>query len=494
MSASLTGPVDHMTRLGKKAEQTIFHPPHRATLLRRTSRCLLFVLLLAHASARAQQPRASARHEQAVKQLDQTPPQVLAVIHRLYGLRLAWWMAQQSGAPVLLLSKEPSHANIVAGRVLDDGQTVVARLPNARAEKLALPPIVGGSAVRASDFLVVRPDGAQFHAALIGVDEETGLSLLKTEEPIFAVPPMRHRKLSASPSPASHTVVIRRANRATPKEPEETARQSPAPPASSAQTDSETDRSPSSSRSEQDERVTPLRQAIKSQSNDQNAATPVDLLAPTQVQSDARRLRPLFGATKGRLCEVERSGEVVVRAEQLTPAFAGAVAMSADGRWLGIVERIEQNEARVIPRWRVEKIAEELRVKRAASAAESKTPSADGRFVLPREERMTNETPPPRSEQHPDALGIQGLVLEPTVAARFGLVERGLLVLEVAPDAAADRAGIRAGDYIETLDGEPLTLENWTAKLLRPTETEVRLGIRRGAKRIEISLRKGLRR
>lgn len=508
MNAAPTGPETPMTQLNKKAGRTLFALHSRAVHFRWATGCLLSVfILVAPDAGRAQQAASVARRERdAMGRTAQIPPQVLAVIHRLYGLRLAWWMAKQSGAPVLLLSKElPSHANIVAGRVLNDGQTVIARLPNARAEQLALPPLSGGSAMRASDFLVVRPDGTAFHATLVGVDDETGLSLLRTNEPVFTVPQTRRQTRFATRAPSlppkggspDHLSAARRTldleNKAMQKATaEQEANLQPAP---STQLIFTADSPSQSTKNGRDERSAPLRRLAESRSDDENVAALVDLLAPTQVQSDARRLRVLFGSAKGTLSEVERPGveEIIVRAEHLPPAFAGAMALSADGRWLGIVGQIEQKQARVIPRWRVEKIASELLVKHAAPDAKVETSRAHHRLTRLRnvpQEQATTAASKPEDERRADALGLQGIVFEQTIAKQLGFAERGLLVLDVASDKAADRAGLRVGDYIETLDGAPLTLQDWTAKVLRQTEAEVRLGIRRGAERIELTLRK----
>ena len=51
-------------------------------------------------------------------------------------------------------------------------------------------------------------------------------------------------------------------------------------------------------------------------------------------------------------------------------------------------------------------------------------------------------------------LGIQGTTLSPFAAQALGLgVERGVLIEKVLPDSPADRAGLRGGEEVETIEG-----------------------------------------
>jgi serine protease DegQ len=54
------------------------------------------------------------------------------------------------------------------------------------------------------------------------------------------------------------------------------------------------------------------------------------------------------------------------------------------------------------------------------------------------------------------ANGLETITLRPGVAARFGS-KGGLLVIDVQPATAAYKAGLRPGDVIETINGEPVT-------------------------------------
>jgi S1-C subfamily serine protease len=55
--------------------------------------------------------------------------------------------------------------------------------------------------------------------------------------------------------------------------------------------------------------------------------------------------------------------------------------------------------------------------------------------------------------------GIEAIALKPQVAIRFGATG-GLLVLSVRPATDAFRAGLRPGDVIESIDGQPIHLRN----------------------------------
>jgi S1-C subfamily serine protease len=66
--------------------------------------------------------------------------------------------------------------------------------------------------------------------------------------------------------------------------------------------------------------------------------------------------------------------------------------------------------------------------------------------------------PPFPKFMKPNALlgdGIEAIALKPKVASRFGS-SGGLLVVSVQPDTDAFKAGLRPGDVIESIDGQPI--------------------------------------
>ena len=132
----------------------------------------------------------------------QLAPQVVTVVHRLTGVKLLRLLQRQSGETFSIENIDPqtlmtdAHASILAGWALDDGKTIAARLPQAFAEleisgPALVPPRVPSPASAATTFMLatrrrIEPDltvitgsGQKFRAHLIGLDGETGLSILQ---------------------------------------------------------------------------------------------------------------------------------------------------------------------------------------------------------------------------------------------------------------------------------------------------------------------------
>ena len=133
----------------------------------------------------------------------QLTPQVVTVVHRLTGVKLLRLLQRQSGETFSIENIDPqtlmtdAHASILAGWVLEDGKTVAARLPQAFAElEISGPPLVqsripspAGPAATTfmlatrpriePDLTVITGNGQKFRAHLIGLDGETGLSILQ---------------------------------------------------------------------------------------------------------------------------------------------------------------------------------------------------------------------------------------------------------------------------------------------------------------------------
>ena len=136
-----------------------------------------------------------------VRSQTEVAPQVVTVIHRLSGVKILRLLLRQSGANGVVETIDPetvnndAHASIIAGWALDDGKTIAARLPQAAAEieirefegplaeqKLAPFGKTPFSLVRPAvepDLTVVTRDGRTLKARLIGLDAETGLSVMQ---------------------------------------------------------------------------------------------------------------------------------------------------------------------------------------------------------------------------------------------------------------------------------------------------------------------------
>ncbi|HEY9404683.1 MAG TPA: hypothetical protein VIQ24_18645, partial [Pyrinomonadaceae bacterium] len=118
--------------------------------------------------------------------MHESVPQVIAVVHRLSGWKLRTLLTPPDAPVASSFDENFVRTNIVAGYIMPDGRTVVARLPQAEAEMLNLAAF-GYSKLRATidgdaELLLVRPDGAQFNARFIGLDASTGLSLLESDK------------------------------------------------------------------------------------------------------------------------------------------------------------------------------------------------------------------------------------------------------------------------------------------------------------------------
>jgi S1-C subfamily serine protease len=127
------------------------------------------------------------------------PQQVVTVVHRLRGWKLLAWLAA-NGPPGAELDELPSmadaHTNIVAGYVSNDGRTIIVRLPQAEAElesftAPSLPssffPTSGGSENVEAEFTLVMSDNRRIGAKFVGLDSSTGLSLLEASERVLSV-------------------------------------------------------------------------------------------------------------------------------------------------------------------------------------------------------------------------------------------------------------------------------------------------------------------
>jgi len=88
-------------------------------------------------------------------------------------------------------------------------------------------------------------------------------------------------------------------------------------------------------------------------------------------------------------------------------------------------------------------------------------------------------------------LGITGQDVTPAIARAFGLKEPlGVLVSDVNEGSPAQRAGLRTGDVIAAIDGEPATSSFDVLNLIasRPPGAALRVGGWRGAARLDLQI------
>ncbi|MDQ3817428.1 MAG: S1C family serine protease, partial [Acidobacteriota bacterium] len=322
-------------------------------------------------------------------------PQVVTVVHRLNGIK-ALALLRRAGEKVTevdddLLTAPNAVTIITAGFALGDGQSIVARLPQAEAEvdSLLAPPDLKATAVKpmasvppvmpttpaggqriwgpptASGFIVVQSNGRQFAARYIGLDGGSGLSLLR----ISGLKANLTKDADEAQLAVGQTVRI----------------------------------------------LAPDRFAHVS-----GAASSTVALHVSEIE--------------GKITEIARTSagkiaHITIRAENLSPAIVGGVALNAAGEAVGIVETSSAGTARLIPTASVRRAAERV-LERQAS--------------VPR-----------------PWLGVRGEAVATTPLEKFyssgwtaveaAAVKRyleGVLLTSVAPGTPAALANLRPGDVI----------------------------------------------
>jgi S1-C subfamily serine protease len=235
------------------------------------------------------------------------------------GIKLMRWL-NRSGAPVAAIlefdnenaTSTDMHMSITAGFALNDGQSVVASLPQAEAEvevgaNGATPEEKQFEAARAQSsqaaaMTVVRPDGFQVTADYVGLDGLTGLSLLRIDGlKLPAVPDALEEKLAVGQR--------------------------------------------------------------------------VRLYAPEPAgRTDSRLSNSLYlrlGEIEGRLEAITRSASgrithLTVRAPGLSPSINGGIAINDAGETVGIIQASSATQARILPAQLIKRAAERVLARRAS--------------------------------------------------------------------------------------------------------------------------------
>jgi S1-C subfamily serine protease len=451
---------------------------------------------------------------------ERVAPQIVTIVHRLNGLTILRWKLRESGEPGTVATVNPeamnndAHASIIAGLALEDGRTVLARLPQVAAEMEVYRSTVvvpqtpktdddndsdnAHASVRRAprppriqpDLTVMTQDGKTFRARYIGIDGQTGLSVLQLTQQLSDVP-----------------------GSAVPK--------------------------------------------ISEGSN-------VRVFAPEQVSSDVRsQILVRIGETEAKISKAKLKPEtdrVMLRAAKLSPNLLGGVACDLSGQTVGIIDEINGLNAKVVtadaaraaahrvleqqssvPRpllgirgeeveWAAknslvqfgwnEKQLEQLfekqigifltyvlpgtpaafanlhpgdiivrvndkDVKGAEAFSQMLTMAGTGEDVKFTVERPNMKTPltfqvklggafqpnntwkfenwPAMSKIRMNGLknlGIEAVALSTKSATQFG--GQGVLVVSVEPESAAGRAGLKEGDVIEAIDGRTIGRGAWT--------------------------------
>ena len=159
--------------------------------------------------------RGTSRQARVTMVKDQEPvaPQVVTIVHRLNGAKLLRYLLRESGERGTVETIDPEaiinevHASIIAGWALEDGKTIAARLPQAAAEfevtrgagtlTTGAPESPAEAGTRRTmrlprpqpDLTVMTQDGRTFGARYVGLDGQTGLSVLQLAGPALNVAP-----------------------------------------------------------------------------------------------------------------------------------------------------------------------------------------------------------------------------------------------------------------------------------------------------------------
>jgi S1-C subfamily serine protease len=354
----------------------------------------------AHAQAKA--PKASTPTPDAltVESSSRQSTQVVTVVHRLNGIK-ALALLQRNGEAVTMVDEDIVTASnvvtsITAGFALGDGQSIVARLPQAEAEieaatffstapvfrpqmpgasRMPAPLAQRGSAVsnnpealmpvESSGFIVVQSSGKQYAASYIGLDGLSGLSLLK---------------LSGLNVPISHDAK---------------------------------------------EEQLAVGQSVR-------LFAPVRAVKGANATPSTVSLR--VGEIEGKISEITRTSTgriayLTIKAPNLSSAIVGGIALNEAGEAVGIVETSNDGAARLIPA---------AVVRRAADRVLARQSSVPRPWLGVRGEAVT-ATPL-------EKFYVSGWT-EPEAAALKGKQE-GILLTSVAPGTPAALADLRAGDVI----------------------------------------------
>jgi len=336
-----------------------------------------------------------------VEPSNRQPPQVVTVVHRLNGIK-ALAMLRRNGEQVAevddnLLNAPNAVTSITAGFVIGDGQNIVARLPQAEAEvesmeSMLLTPkvpnpltgipypsaptplaqaaarIVGPrmlSAPETSGFIVVQPDGRQFAARYIGLDGGSGLSLLR----INGLKANLTKDVNEGQLAAGQTVRVFAPDRLT---------------------------------------------------HASNAASATVALRVSEIE--------------GKIMEIARTStgkiaHITIRAENLSPAIVGGVALNEAGEAIGIVETSGNGTARLIPTATVRRAAERVLEKQASVPRPWLGVRGEAVATTPLEKFYSN-----------------GWTAVEAAAVKRNL--EGILLTTVAPGTPAALANLRPGDVI----------------------------------------------
>jgi S1-C subfamily serine protease len=337
------------------------------------------------ATTQTQPARAKAAGSNTATQA--SAPPVVAVIHRMSGWKLRAAVAPPDAPFVTTFDDKFVRTNIVAGYVMPDGRSVVARLPQADSDVLSFsalfPESKNGTTPKESSVKLVRADGSEFDARFVGLDGSTGLSLFESSQQLM--PPSRDDVRALV---AGQRVCVW------------------APLPADAPTG---------------ERATTLTPNV------------VTTRAP-EMAGDEGVLYMNLGEIEGTLREVKRStsGRVIgysFETRNASPEWSGGVALSEENTLVGIVEPGDERQTRLLSAETVRSAAARVKSRRASVPQPWLGARGDAVALTP-----------------PDLFVAQGWTREQ--ASTLVRRQQGVILTAVAPGTPAARAGLRTGDVV----------------------------------------------
>jgi S1-C subfamily serine protease len=346
-------------------------------------------------------PRRPTSQSRAGQKVDerQLAPQVVTIVHRLNALkmfRLLLRSEQQvqaiSGLESSFNLKDDVHTNVIAGLALDDGQTIVAWLPEAEVEfgpsgfpepftqwKVAVPrsdvpsPDMKQPGFDQPDVSVIGSDGKQLLASYVGFDASTGLSVLKlTSKNVVPAAAMNDERvvvgenvLLYGPEPANKNQSLLRNN------------------------------------------------------------------LYVRMAAVEGRIENVFVAPSGGIARVK------ITAAKLSQANIGGVAVNEAGQTIGIVESLEGNEATILPT---------ASIRRAAQRVLEQQASVPRPWLGVKGEPVADLNP----------RQLENLGWEMRRALALADNHRGIMLTSIIPESPAARASLRAGDVILKVDDKDI--------------------------------------
>ncbi len=468
-------------------------------------------------------------------------PQVVTIVHRLSGVKILRLLLRQNGENGVVETIDPetltsdAHASIIAGWVMDDGKTIAARLPQAAAEieladfERAFPEMKARAAttdpfglMRTSlepDLWAITADGKKLRARLVGLDAETGLSILQVTGLQALTPKVTVARLQPgealqifAPEPAAPEGEASTRNTYV-KVGKIDATVSTLTVATSGMLDGFT---------VQGAKLTP--DVIGGIACDQSGMTigivdsiegdQAKIVGADRIRAATRRVlarkasvpRPLLGVRGEPVDASARAaflangwrddqvsdlikGQVGILLTSIAPGTPAAMAKLQPGDVIIQVNQTDVKSAEEFSKLLGEAgSGEQVRftIRRPAAPAPFSVPVTLGGSFSPMFERRIEMTTVPGAFFGLRRIGIQTMALTPRAALRLG-AQNGFLVVAVQENSAAARGGIREGDVIESVDGKALTPgSSWTVSQPFASEKKHTLSIIRSREKKQI--------